>query len=446
MSSRAQHTPDILRDHAIPIASDSAWLDDLVAQFDDAHLVLLGEATHGTHEFYALRAQITQRLIDRHGFRIVAVEADWPDAYRANRYVHGEGEDAMAVDALSGFKRFPQWMWRNHDVVDLVQWLHQYNRGKSPYDQAGFYGLDLYSLHSSMHAVVEYLNKVDPASAQRARERYACFEDFGDDPQSYGYATSTGLAEGCEDDVVAQLVDLRTRAWSYLSRDGLAAEDELFSAEQNARLAQNAESYYRQMYQGRHSTWNLRDRHMMDTLEALLDHKRRQAGQAKAVVWAHNSHLGDARATSMHRRGELNVGQLVRERHGDGAYLVGFTTYNGEVSAASAWDAPVERKRVRDARPGSYEYLLHDADIGDAMVPIRGNAAVARTLLEPRLERAIGVIYRPESEMASHYFQACMADQFDAVIHIDRSSALVPLERTPQWEPLDLAETYPFEV
>lgn len=444
MSPRSQTARDALRHEAVPLAPGESWLDDLVDRLRRARLVLLGEATHGTHEFYALRSQITRRLIEHHGFRIVAVEADWPDAHRVNRFIRGHSDDAMAVDALAGFKRFPQWMWRNHDVVDFVQHLREFNEERSAADPVGFYGLDLYSLHRSMNAVIRYLEDRDPEGAAAARERYACFDVFGEDPQAYGYATSAGIAHDCEDEVVAQLIDLRERAWRYLQRDSAIAQDEQFSAEQNARLAQNAEAYYRQMYQGRHSTWNLRDRHMTETLEALLDHKRRQWGEAKAVVWAHNSHLGDARATAMSRRGELNVGQLVRQGHGNDAFLVGFTTFNGEVAAASAWDGPVERKQVRDARSDSYEHLLHEACGGDALLPIRECAGLQEALRKPRLERAIGVIYRPESELASHYFEARVADQFDAVIHVDHSSALVPLEREPESEPAELAETYPF--
>ena len=291
-------------------------LFDLVG---DAQLVLIGEASHGTSEFYAARAQMTRRLIEDRGFGAVAAEADWPDAYRVNRYVRGGGDDATAEEALRGFERFPTWMWRNAAVLDFVGWLREHNGrpGRDERAKAGFYGLDLYSLYRSVHEVISYLDRVDPAAADRARKRYACFDQFSDDDaQVYGFAAAFGAGEECEREVVAQLVDLQRHAVEYARRDGLMADDELFYAEQNARTVRAAEEYYRAMFSGRASSWNLRDRHMADTLDALAGHLTRQRGApAKIVVWAHNSHLGDARATETAARGELNVGQLVRERH-----------------------------------------------------------------------------------------------------------------------------------
>ena len=307
--------------------------------------MLIGEASHGTHEFYRERAQITKRLIREKGFTAVAVEADWPDAYRVNRYVRGRGDDAEAIDALAGFQRFPAWMWRNADVLDFVGWLRDHNDSVRPaMPKVGFYGLDLYSLHASMEAVIAYLDKVDPEAAERARHRYACFDLYGDDPQAYGFAAGLQLGQTCENEVVTQLVDLRRHAAEYALRDGRIAEDDYFYAEQNARLVRDAEQYYRTMYRGEVSSWNLRDRHMAETLDALVDFFERNGPAAKVVVWAHNSHLGDARATQMGVRGEWNVGQLVRQRYGRDAVLVGFTTYDGTVTAASNWDAPAERK------------------------------------------------------------------------------------------------------
>jgi erythromycin esterase-like protein len=407
----------------------------------DARLVLIGEATHGTHEFYRTRAELTKALILDRGFNIVAVEADWPDAYRANRWVRHESDELDADGALGDFARFPRWMWRNRDVVEFLEWLRTYNASRPPASRAGLYGLDLYSLHASMEAVLTYLRKVDPAAAEQARHRYGCFEEFGENSQAYGYAASSGLSESCEKDVIAQLVDLRRRAAEYATRDGRIAADEYFVAEQNARLVRNAEAYYRAMFGGRVESWNLRDTHMMETLEALLRHARKMSGEARAVVWAHNSHLGDARATYMGAIGELNLGQLVREAHGTDARLIGFTTHTGTVTAAANWDEPTERKRVRPSLPGSYERLFHDAGIPQFM--LRLDQGPARDALRAaRLERAIGVIYRPDTERASHYFQARLSDQFDAVLHLDETRALEPLEAWSVHE-ADLPETYP---
>ncbi len=342
----------------------------------DAHFVLLGEASHGAHEFYRERAQITKRLIKEKGFNVVAVEADWPDAYRVNRYVRGFDDDKDAAEALGGFRRFPSWMWRNADVLDFVGWLREHNDGlASDTPRVGFYGLDLYSLHTSIEAVLKYLDKVDSEGARRARARYSCFDHFGEDLQAYGYATGFGLSESCENEAIDQLLELRRRA--------------------------------------------------------------------KVVVWAHNSHLGDARATDMGAIGELNVGQLVRERYGRDATLVGFTTYGGTVTAASNWDGPAERKQVRPALPSSYEAIFHDVGLPRFLLTLRDGGHAATALREKRLERAIGVIYLPESEYVSHYFCARLADQFDAVLHFDKTRAVEPLERASEWEAGEAPETFP---
>jgi erythromycin esterase-like protein len=437
-----------VREAAHPLTGGATDYDPLMELISDARFVLLGEASHGTHEFYRERAQITKRLITEKGFTAVAVEADWPDAYRVNRYVRARGDDADSVDALSGFKRFPTWMWRNADVLDFVGWLRAHNDAlPRSAAKVGFYGLDLYSLHASMEAVLGYLDKIDPEAAERARYRYSCFDHFGEDTQAYGYAAGFGLAESCEGEVISQLVELRRRAAEYASRDGRVAEDELFFAEQNARLVKNAEEYYRSMFRGRVSSWNLRDRHMVETLHALVAHLDGQTeGGAKAVVWAHNSHLGDARATQMGERGEWNVGQLVREKYGGESVLVGFSTYMGSVTAASDWDAPAERKRVRPALKDSYEALFHEAGIPRFLISLRGEGEAATTLGEPRLERAIGVIYRPETERQSHYFHARLPAQFDAVLHFDETRAVEPLERTARWETGEVPETFPSGV
>ncbi len=438
---------DLVHDAALPLIGAAADYDRLLEFIGDARFVLLGEASHGTHEFYRHRAQITKRLIQEKGFIVVAVEADWPDAYRVNRYVRGATNDADATEALAGFRRFPAWMWRNADVLDFIGWLRSYNDSLSAGSRtAGFYGLDLYSLHASIEAVLDYLDKVDPAGAERARRRYACFESFGEDPQEYGYAAGLGLSHTCEAEVLNQLIDLQRRAAEYARRDGRIAADDFFYAEQNARLVKNAEQYYRTMFRGRVSSWNLRDAHMAETLDFLVEHFALQGHRPKVVLWAHNSHLGDARATEMGRQGEWNVGQLVREKHGREAVLIGFTTYTGTVTAASNWGGEAERKRVRPAMPGSCEWLFHELLIPSFLLTLPPGTPVSRGLSETMWERAIGVIYRPESELASHYFHARLSDQFDAVIHVDQTRAVEPLEPTSEWGVGEPAETFPSGV
>jgi erythromycin esterase-like protein len=409
--------------------------------------VLLGEASHGTHEFYRERAEITKRLITEQEFTAVTVEADWPDASRVNRYVRGVSDDATAVEALGGFKRFPQWMWRNTVVVEFVEWLRAHNAAL-PADapKTSFYGMDLYSLHASMEAVLRYLETVDPALAERARGRYACFDHFGPDVQSYGWLTGAGVSEGCREGVVSVLLELQRRASEYARRDDRALNEAFFNAEQNARLVMNAEAYYRSMFLSDVSSWNLRDTHMVETLEAVAAHlQRREQRAARIVVWAHNSHLGDARATEMSRRGELNVGQLVRMQYGDAALLIGFSTHHGTVTAATDWEGPAERKRVRPALAGSYESAFHESEIPRFLLRSR-NAGVAEALADERLERAIGVIYRPQTERQSHYFNARLRDQFDCVIHFDETRAVEPLEPSAEWEGGEPPETFPFGV
>jgi len=435
---------DVVQEAAQPLVGEEDDYDPLVTLVGDASLVLIGEASHGTHEFYRERAQITKRLIKEKGFTAVAVEADWPDAYRINRYVRGTSSDADAVEALSGFKRFPSWMWRNADVLDFVGWLRTYNEDlPASATKVGFYGLDLYSLHTSIEAVLDYLDRIDPEAAHRARARYACFDHFGKDEQAYGYATGLGISESCEDEVVSQLLEIYQNSAEYAWRDGRFAPDEHFYATQNARLVMNAERYYRSMFRGRVSSWNLRDAHMVETLESLHAFLHTQNSHSKVVVWEHNSHLGDARATRMGQEGEWNVGQLVRERHQDDAKLIGFTTYQGTVTAASNWDAPAERKRVLPALEGSYEALFHDTNIPRFMLTFGETDHVTAALHEPLLERAIRVIYRPETERASHYFQAHLSAQFDAVLHFDETRAVEPLERTSEWEAGEVPETFP---
>jgi erythromycin esterase-like protein/predicted phosphoribosyltransferase len=411
--------------------------DALLARAYGVRHVLIGDASHGTQEFYRERAQITKRLIAESGCTAVAVEADWPDAYRVNRFVRGAGEDQTPEQALRGFRRFPVWMWRNTVVAEFVGWLREFNDSlPKGAPRVGFYGLDLYSLHASMEAVVSYLEGIDPEAAARARDRYACFDQFGRDPQVYAYEAGIAGAETCEEQAVQQLIDMHRQAGQLAQGSAHGEADERFYAEQNARLVVNAESYYRAMFRGGVESWNLRDRHMAETLEQLSAHLESAGGRAKVVLWEHNSHLGDNRATELGQSGQLNVGQLIREKLGKAALLVGFTTYTGTVTAASEWGGPAERKNVRPALPGSWEELFHERGITAFMIDpsrLRGR----------RLERAIGVIYQPQTERVSHYFHARLADQFDAVVHMDETTAVEPLERSSEWEAGELPETFP---
>jgi erythromycin esterase-like protein len=426
---------------ALPLRGELDDFDHVLGRIGDAPLVLIGEASHGTHEFYHRRALLTRRLIREKGFTAVAAEADWPDAYRVNRFVKGRGSDPDAERALAGFERFPAWMWRNADVLDFVGWLRAHNDEQPDAQKTGFYGLDLYSLHASMNAVVAYLESVDPEAARRARYRYSCFEHFGEDLQRYGYATSSGMSPDCRREVVAQLVELRRRRDEILRSDGHLAEDEFFQAEQNARVVRDAEGYYRAMFAGETSTWNLRDVHMADTLDALLQHLRGQGRKAKIVVWAHNSHVGDARATVMGRQGEQNIGQLARERHPGETCLIGFSTHSGTVTAATDWGEPAERKRVRHGLEESWESVFHRTEMPGLLLDLRGQQVAA--FGADRLQRAIGVIYRPETERQSHYFHVRLAGQFDLMLHVDRPRAGEPLERSAAWDRGELPETYP---
>jgi protein-L-isoaspartate(D-aspartate) O-methyltransferase len=433
--ARPRPATGLLRQAAerLPDLDDPAFAR-LFERFADARVVLLGEATHGTSEFYRARAAITRSLIERHGFTIVAVEADWPDAAAIDRYVR---DKAPAADTTPAFRRFPTWMWRNVEVHDFVDWLRAHNEGLEPTRRAGFYGLDIYNMSASMRAVIDYLDKVDPEAAAVARERYGCLTPWQHDPGTYGRAVlSAGYAK-CENDVVAMLRDLFERQMAYEQRDG----EGFFDAAQNARLVASAERYYRIMYYGAAESWNLRDRHMFATLEQLLAWR---GEDAKAVVWAHNSHIGDAAATEMgEMRGEINIGQLCRERFAQAAVLIGFGTDRGTVAAASDWDGPMEIKQVRPAHRDSYERLCRDSGLARFLMDLReGRSAELReALLYPRLERAIGVIYRPETELASHYFEASLPRQFDAYLWFEETHAVTPLPTTAR---PGMPETYPF--
>ncbi|NKY32226.1 erythromycin esterase [Nocardia speluncae] len=414
-----------VRSAATPLPDGVPSDDVLLDLVGDARYVLIGEATHGTSEFYAARARMTRALVELAGFDAVAVEADWPDAHRANRYIRGRGDDSDAEQALRGFQRFPMWMWRNTVVRDFVEWLREYN-GRAPARTVDFYGLDLYSMRRSAAEVIGYLDRVDPAAARRARDRYACFDQHTDE-QHYGYAAAFGAGDDCADAVVAQLTEMQRMSTRELRTDGHSDPDERFYAEQNARLVTAAEQYYRAMFGSRVSSWNLRDEHMFATLTALRAHLRQRSdSEPKVVVWAHNSHLGDARATELGSAGELNLGQLVRQNCPGESCILGFTTHTGTVLAADEWDGRPRVKRLRPSLPGSVENLLHRTGIERFLLRLDRDPIPA--LAAPQLERAIGVVYRPDNERRSHYFHARPADRFDALLHIDETSALTPLD------------------
>ena len=426
---------------ATPLPSDDD-LGAVLAAIGDRRIVLLGEASHGTHEFYRLRTELTRRLVDERGFTAVAVEGDWPDCRRVDRFVRHAGDDRAAIEALGGFRRFPAWMWRNLDVIALVRWLHQRNRTRPPDERAGFYGLDLYSLTTSIPALLDVLDRLDPEAARRARERYACFDHAHvADPQAYGMAARLGIREDCEDEVIAQLVELHERR----RRAAETEADDWLDVYENARVVADAERYYRAMFASRIESWNVRDTHMADTLDSILAHLERTGSAGRVVVWAHNSHVGDARATELGEVGELTIGQLARERHPGEVCVIGFTTHHGEVTAAHDWDEPARIRTVRPALAGSWEAVFHATELDRFLLPMTALGGRRGPLGERRLERAIGVVYRPETERQSHYFHARIAAQFDAVIHVDETSAVVPLDAPSEVrpDPAEVPDTYP---
>lgn len=443
VAASATATPDravskLIHEAAEPIDDiESAPIDALLERIGDARLVLLGESTHGTSEFYRMRARITRELIDRGGFNFVAVEADWPDAARVDNYVHGDPLRS-SVD-FTPFSRFPMWMWRNEEVHDFIERLRVRNLSKpEKRDRVGFHGLDLYSLFTSIAVVLGYLDDVDPDAARAARARYGTLTPWQKDPAAYGRAVLSGRYASSENAVVAMLQELLAERLAYTLKDG----ERFFDAAQNARVVANAERYYRAMYYGSAVSWNLRDRHMFDTLQSLLHF---YGEGSRGIVWEHNSHVGNALATEMSVRGEFNVGQLCRSEYGASAYLVGFGTDHGSVAAASNWGEPMQRIAVRPGWPGSYERLFHESELSAGVLHLREpiRQAVRDELMEPRLERAIGVVYRPDTELASHYFQAMLPDQFDDYIWFDETRAVAALE--VQHQPsMDLPDTYPF--
>ncbi len=431
----AETLPRAIAAAAEPFASiETADLDPLLTRIGDARVVLIGEASHGTSEFYRMRDKISRALIETKGFDFVAIEGDWPDAARIDHYVrHRE----YRPSEWTAFSRFPTWMWRNNEVRAFVDWLRGHNAARKPQTRVAFHGLDLYSLYDSIHFVLQYLDEVDPPSAKVARERYGCLTPWQTDPATYGYAALTGKYPICESDVVHALGDLLKKRQAYAAHDG----ERFLDAVQNARLITNAERYYRTMYYGSRASWNLRDDHMFKTLTTLLAH---HGERSKGIVWAHNSHVGDATATEMSARGEHNLGEFCRKEFGQDCYAIGFGTDHGTVAAASEWGGPLEIKNVRSSLEGSVERLCHDSETPCFMVALRNrDAAHIQGLLKPRLERAIGVIYRPDSELASHYFEALLPDQFDEYIWFDASRAVSPLKTH---ELKGLPDTYPFGI
>ena len=438
-SSRNATVSMLVRESAEPIDDlDSAPIEALVERVGNARVVLLGESTHGTSEFYRMRACITKQLIEHAGFDFVAVEADWPDAARVDNYVLGDTPRSN-VD-FTPFARFPTWMWRNEEVHEFVDWLRTRNlRQRERTYRAGFHGLDLYSLFTSIAVVLGYLDEVDPDAARVARARYGMLTPWQKDPAAYGQAVLVGRYGSSESAVVAMLRDMLERRLEYARKDG----ERFFDAAQNARVVANAERYYRAMYYGSAASWNLRDTHMFDTLQSLLAF---YGPNSRGIVWEHNSHVGNAMATEMHIRGELNVGQLCRAKFGDGAYIVGFGTDHGTVAAASNWDEPMERMRVRPAHADSYERIFHDSGLPGFLLHLRDprRRAIRDELIPPRLERAIGVVYRPDTELQSHYFHASLPYQFDELIWFDETRAVEPLDDIRPRPTAEVPETYPF--
>lgn len=405
-----------------PLTGAGTDYDALLAMIGPARVVMLGEATHGSREFYRERARISRRLIDEQGFDAVVLEAPWEPVRRLDDYIRGEGRDRDAAAALAGFVRFPAWPSRNGELRDFAESLRAVNRlraGRSA--PVRLYGMDLYSVPESADAVVRHVARRSVAAAALARQRYRCFDDYLAEPMFYGREAESGRAASCAAGAAAQLAEM----------DSAAADEDDFLAWQSARTVSSGEGYYRALYRGESvGSWNLRERHMADTLVQLLE---RLGPQSRIVVWAHNLHQGDARATDQARGGELSLGQLMRERFGDGAVLVGFSTHRGRVRAAPGWGAPDRVRRLRPALRGSWHDLLHRrlprGGPPALLLIFRGDPALAAEFAVQRPQRAVGVIYLPHAERRDHYFHATLSAQFDAVIHIDVTAAIDSLGR-----------------
>ena len=424
---------EAVRERALPLRGD-ADLDPLLELVGDARIVLLGEASHGTREYYTWRDRISRRLIAEKGFGFIAVEGDWPDCYEVNLYAKGWDDGAgSALDVLHAFSRWPTWMWANREVAELAEWLREHNRGLPDERKAGFYGLDVYSLWESIDVVTRYLERVDPQLAERARRAYGCFDPFEEDVQEYAWATQM-VPTDCEEEVLNALAELRRKGPDFRREN----PESFFNAEQNALVATNAELYYRTMVRGGAASWNVRDTHMMETLDRLLKH---HGPRSKAIVWEHNTHVGDARATDMARSGMVNIGQLAREAYGGEVVIAGFSSYAGSVIAGQQWGAPMERMRVPEAKRGSWEHLFHQAGAEDKLLLMEGFDEVEGAL-DSRGHRAIGVVYHPEREAYGNYVPTVLPYRYDAMLYIDRSHALSPLHMEPAPEH-EVPETFP---
>jgi erythromycin esterase-like protein len=440
------HMLTLAEDQLFAINVSEDWVKRLAESLSHKKVILIGESTHGTHEFYKYRALITKELIQKHNFNIVAIEADWPDAYQVNCYVKGLQELKDDLEALSGFKRFPSWMWRNYEVLEFVSWLKLHNDSLGSLERkVGFYGLDLYSLYSSINAVIKYLLATDPDAARRAIARYRCFDHYNKEAQDYGFEVSYGIGKDCKEEAINQLIELEQRVYENLQSKEIDKKEAFFSALQNARTVKSAETYYRAMFESPTISWNLRDQHMFEMLIAIIDYYNESLLiPPKTIVWAHNSHIGNAAATEMTHRGELNIGQLAKEKYHDDAFLFGFTTYTGTVVAARQWGNPAELMQVKQALPGSWEDLLHKFTTKKFFLNFDANKQLRDLFanISPQLQRAIGVIYRPETERQSHYSYSELSLQFDGIIHIDHTSALSPLNAI-SIEDKEPPETFP---
>lgn len=405
----------------------------------DSEIVMLGESTHGTKEYYDIRAEITKALIKDKNFNCIAIEGDWPDAYQINKYINGE-EYNNGEEPLKAFDRFPTWMWRNQSVLTFISWLHKHNKNQDLKNKANFYGLDLYSLYRSIDTVINILDSIDPKAAEEARSHYSCFDQFGGDIELYGQAVLYKIIDSCSEQVVEQLQLLLIQDRELIKENKLSL-DQAFDLEQNARVIKNGEDYYRSLFISGKNTWNLRDSHMFEMLNFIIEsYKKKNINTPKIIIWAHNTHVGDASATEFTQRGEFNIGQLIREKFGAKSVSIGFMTYTGTVSAASNWHSPVERKFVRNSLMGSFEFLFHEIKINQFLLGLKNKKLILPVLLE----RAIGVVYKPETERSSHYFYANLQKQFDFIIYIDKTTALEPLDKNRIWIAGEFPETYPF--
>lgn len=426
-----------VREGGYPVAAVED-LGPLLDRIGDSRIVMLGEASHGTAEYYEWRTRISQRLIQEKGFTFIAVEGDWPDCYHVNRYVKALPESGRSArEVLRVFERWPTWMWANEEIVELAEWLRGFNESQPLEQRAGFYGLDMYSLWESMDAVVKYLQEVDPDAVAAARRAYTCFEPFSRDGQEYATATAL-VPTTCEDEAVRVLAALRSKASEY-TEDG---RDAYFDGEQNALVARSAEMYYRTMVRGGPESWNVRDRHMAETLRRLLEH---HGPDSKAIVWEHNTHIGDARAADMAASGMVNLGQLAREEYGvEDMVLVGFGSYEGSVIAGDHWGAPMERMQLPPARDGTYEQLMHEAGTEDRLL-VFSEYRNLEPLLDRRGHRAVGVVYNPARERYGNYVPTVLALRYDAFLYLDTTQALHPLNLPFQMEG-EMPETYPSGV